>query len=268
MKIPVVSGRDFRPADTSPGVAIVNETFAKTYFQGQDPIGRTFQRGAHRPLNKIVGVTAMFLTMTCASPIARSSTFLSPESTANQPPLRKASPPSWFTSMRRTRSLLPTPFASSLPSATTGFASQTSHAARSGSRPDHSRATDRHPCRLFCGRCAAARRHRALRCAELLRAPAPPRDWDSHGDWVIARGHCASCDFRCFRDDRAGRLRGRRTRPGAARSVSSLFYQVKATDAEMLALPVCAILVTALVATLPAVLRALRTDPTEILRAE
>jgi ABC-type lipoprotein release transport system permease subunit len=36
----------------------------------------------------------------------------------------------------------------------------------------------------------------------------------------------------------------------------------------MIALPAGAILLIALVATLPAVLRALRTDPTEILRAE
>jgi ABC-type antimicrobial peptide transport system permease subunit len=55
---------------------------------------------------------------------------------------------------------------------------------------------------------------------------------------------------------------------GAARYVESLFYQVKATDADMIASPTCAILLTALVATLPAVLRALRTDPTEILRSE
>ena len=55
---------------------------------------------------------------------------------------------------------------------------------------------------------------------------------------------------------------------GAARYVASLFYQVKATDADMIALPACAILLSALVATLPAVLRALRTDPTEILRSE
>jgi ABC-type antimicrobial peptide transport system permease subunit len=51
---------------------------------------------------------------------------------------------------------------------------------------------------------------------------------------------------------------------GAARSVESLFYQVKATDAAMIALPACAILITALFATLPAVLCALRTNPTEI----
>jgi ABC-type antimicrobial peptide transport system permease subunit len=55
---------------------------------------------------------------------------------------------------------------------------------------------------------------------------------------------------------------------GAAHYVEPLFYQVKATDAEMIASPTCAILLTALVATLPAVLRALRTDPTEILRTE
>jgi ABC-type antimicrobial peptide transport system permease subunit len=55
---------------------------------------------------------------------------------------------------------------------------------------------------------------------------------------------------------------------GAARYVQSLFYQVKSSDADMIALPACAILLTALAATLPAVLRALRTDPTEILRAE
>jgi ABC-type lipoprotein release transport system permease subunit len=55
---------------------------------------------------------------------------------------------------------------------------------------------------------------------------------------------------------------------GSARYIESLFYQVKATDVDMLALPACAILLTALVATLPAIVRALRTDPAQILRTE
>ncbi len=55
---------------------------------------------------------------------------------------------------------------------------------------------------------------------------------------------------------------------GSARYFESLFYEVKATDIDILGLPVCAILLTALIATLPAVLRALHTDLTEILRAE
>src|SRR5262249_24770722 len=57
MKIPLVSGRDFRPEDASPGAAIVNESFVKAFFAGQDPIGRTLQRGANQPLYKIVGFT-------------------------------------------------------------------------------------------------------------------------------------------------------------------------------------------------------------------
>lgn len=45
MKIPLIDGRDFRPSDTAPGVAIVNRAFAKEYFHGEDPVGRSFDRG-------------------------------------------------------------------------------------------------------------------------------------------------------------------------------------------------------------------------------
>jgi hypothetical protein len=44
MKIPFVDGIDFRASDTDPGVAIVNETFAKTYFNGDNPIGKSFEK--------------------------------------------------------------------------------------------------------------------------------------------------------------------------------------------------------------------------------
>jgi predicted permease len=67
MKIRLVSGRDFTLHDTSPGAAIVNETFAKTYFPGQDAIGRTFapvgypyNPDAKQQLDKIVGVIPDF----------------------------------------------------------------------------------------------------------------------------------------------------------------------------------------------------------------
>jgi predicted permease len=42
MKIRLLDGRDFRPGDTHPGAALVNETFAKTYFDGADPVGKSF----------------------------------------------------------------------------------------------------------------------------------------------------------------------------------------------------------------------------------
>jgi predicted permease len=45
MQIPLIDGRDFRPADVYPGAAIVNEAFAKEYFGGANPVGRWFARG-------------------------------------------------------------------------------------------------------------------------------------------------------------------------------------------------------------------------------
>jgi putative ABC transport system permease protein len=43
MRIPLLSGRDLRAEDREPGRAIVNETFAKLFFGGADPVGRRFE---------------------------------------------------------------------------------------------------------------------------------------------------------------------------------------------------------------------------------
>src|ERR1017187_2122425 len=44
MKITLLGGRDFRPSEASPGAAIVNETFAKQFFKGENPIGQSFAK--------------------------------------------------------------------------------------------------------------------------------------------------------------------------------------------------------------------------------
>jgi len=44
MRIPFLGGRDFRAADANPNVAIVNQAFAKQYFDGENPIGKSFER--------------------------------------------------------------------------------------------------------------------------------------------------------------------------------------------------------------------------------
>jgi predicted permease len=44
MKIALLDGRDFRQIDIDPGVAIVNETFAKTFFNGENPVGKSFEK--------------------------------------------------------------------------------------------------------------------------------------------------------------------------------------------------------------------------------
>jgi ABC-type antimicrobial peptide transport system permease subunit len=54
----------------------------------------------------------------------------------------------------------------------------------------------------------------------------------------------------------------------SARYIESLLYQVKATDPGALAFPSLIILATALLAAVPAVIRALRIDPVAMLRAE
>ena len=57
--IPIVAGRRFDGNDTrtSPNVAVVNESLAKKYYPGVNPIGRTFEAGLNHPLTiQIVGV--------------------------------------------------------------------------------------------------------------------------------------------------------------------------------------------------------------------
>jgi len=54
----------------------------------------------------------------------------------------------------------------------------------------------------------------------------------------------------------------------SARYIQSLLYQVKPTDAGMLALPGLTIAAAALLAALPAVIRAVRIDPAAMLRVE
>ena len=54
----------------------------------------------------------------------------------------------------------------------------------------------------------------------------------------------------------------------SARYMESLFYQVKATDPAMLAIPSVAIVAAAFLAALPAVIHAVRIDPVSMLRAE
>jgi len=66
----------------------------------------------------------------------------------------------------------------------------------------------------------------------------------------------------------AGALVGLALGFASVRYIESLLYQVKPTDPQMLALPSLIILVAALVAALPPVIRAVRIDPAMMLRTE
>jgi len=64
MATPLLAGRDISPADSAaaPKVMLVNEAFARKFFAGQNPVGRTFsiEGGGPRPdrLVEIVGLVA------------------------------------------------------------------------------------------------------------------------------------------------------------------------------------------------------------------
>ena len=269
MKIPLVSGRDFRPQDTSPGAAIVNATFAKTYFPGQDPIGRTFERGANRPPNKIVGVTPDIPDHDLRQPSG--PVFYVPFSGIDDNSV--PTPETFATFVIHTDARNPLALAGGL--------RQLIAERRNGLRVSNitteldlvrdQTIRERLIAMLAAFFAAVAlllagiglyavlnysvlqrRREIGIRMAIGSTRAGIVRIVTRDVFVMIALGGCAGVALGF----------------GASRYVASLFYQVKATDADMIALPACAILLTALIATLPAVLRALRTDPTEILRAE
>jgi len=54
MRIPLVAGRDFSAADTNPPAAIVNQSFAKQFFNGENPAGKWFE--SQRVRFQVVGL--------------------------------------------------------------------------------------------------------------------------------------------------------------------------------------------------------------------
>ena len=269
MKIPLVSGRDFRPQDTSPGAAIVNETFVKTFFPGQDPIGRTFERGANQPVNEIVGVTPDVPYDDLREPSRAVFYIPFDEIDAKSAP----SVVDFATFAIHTNAQNPLALANSLRQ----FIAQRHNGLRvSNVTTQLDLVRDQTVRERLIAMLAAffavvslllagvglyavlnysvlqRRREIGIRMAIGSTRAGIVRIVTLDVFLMIALGGCAGVALGF----------------GAARYVESLFYQVKATDADMIALPACAILLTALVATLPAVLRALRTDPTEVLRAE
>jgi predicted permease len=63
MGTPLLAGRDIAPTDRvgAPRIVVVNEAFARKFFRGENPIGKTFVLGAERPgaeNHEIVGLVA------------------------------------------------------------------------------------------------------------------------------------------------------------------------------------------------------------------
>jgi ABC-type antimicrobial peptide transport system permease subunit len=269
MRIPLVSGRDFRPEDTSPGAAIVNETFVKTFFRGQDPIGHTFERGANQPINTIVGVT----------PDVPYSDLREPSCAVFYVPFDEIDAKSAPSVVDFASFAIHTDAQDALALADSlrQFIAQRHNGLRvSNITTQLDLVRDQTVRERLLAMLAAFFAAVALLLAGIgLYAVLNYSVLQRRREIGIrmAIGSTRAGIVRIVTQDiflmiAIGGCAGVALGFGAARYVQSLFYQVKATDADMIASPACAILVTALVATLPVVLRALRTDPTEILRNE
>jgi predicted permease len=269
MKIPLVSGRDFRPEDTSPGAAIVNETFVKTFFPGQDPIGRTFERGANQPLNKIFGVTPDVPDHDLREP--NRAVFYVPLNEIDEKSTPRAIDFATFTI--HTDAKNPLALADTLRQiiANRHNGLRVSNVTTQLDLVRDQTIRERLLATLAAFFAAVALLLAGIGLYAVLNYSVLQRRREIGIRMAIGSsrsGIVRIVTLDVFLMIALGGVAGVALGFGAARSVASLFYQVKASDAEMIALPVCAILLTALVATLPAVFRALNTDPTEILRAE
>jgi len=269
MKIPLDSGRNFSPQDVSPGAAIVNETFVRTYFPGQDPIGRTFAHGGHGALNKIVGVTADVPYHDLREP--NRPIFYIPFAGIDGQSAPTVE--GFATFVIHTDAPKPLALANSLRQivAQRHNGLRVSNVTTELDLVRDQTIRERLIAMLAAFFAAVALLLAGIGLYAVLNYGVLQRRREIGIRMAIGStraGIVRIVTFDVFLMILLGGCAGLALGFGASRYVQSLFYQVKATDADMVALPACAILLTALVATLPAVLRALGTDPTQILRAE
>lgn len=267
MKIPLMAGTDFRPSDTSPGAAVVNETFARQYFHGESPLGKRFAKG--KSLYQVVGVAADAPYRSLREPILpvayvpfhplddngalrpiRAGTFVVRTSSANSLAL--------VSTLRREV-------------ARGGGGFRVSTALTQEELVNAQTVRERLLAMLSLFFAAVAlllagiglygvldysvlQRRREIGIRMAIGAQA----------WDIASRVTAQT----FQMVLVGSVGGIVLGVLSARYLESLLYNVRANDAAMFSLPAMAIVAAALVSALPAVVRAVRIDPAAILRSE
>jgi predicted permease len=268
MKIPFIDGRDFRPGETAPGVAIVNETFAKQFFKGENPIGQSFAKNGELPC-KVVGVVRDAPYRNVREPILP-AVFV---------PIRRIDRHGILDPLRGASFIVRT--ASANPMALASILRREVPRARPEFRVNDIRTqaelvraqTLRERLLAMLGLFFAAvslllaavglygvldysvlQRRREIGIRMAIGAPAGS----------IAR----LVTVEIFAMVLMGALAGVALGMASVRYIEALLYQVKAGDPAMLALPSFTILAAALLAALPAVFHAVRIDPVAMLRAE
>jgi putative ABC transport system permease protein len=264
MRIPLLEGRDLRAEDRQPGVAIVNQAFAKEYFRSEDPVGKSFDMvsfdGDHIPY-RVAGLVSN----------ARYRDMREPMMPVAYLPFSADYARATF--IVRTSGEDPLALATTLRHAITD------------ARPDfvvsnirtQTELIDSHSVRerilamlaLFFGGvalllasvgfyalldCTVLQRRREIGI-RLALGETPGR---------IAVGVTQQAFLRAV----MGMLVGLAIGLGAARQIQSLLFGVNATDVSALATPGVVVMLVALLAAAPSMLRAARLDPAVTLRSE
>ncbi len=271
MKIPLIGGRDFRAGETYPGAAIVNQTFVKHYFGGENPVGKWFEKAdsSRRIRMQIVGVVADARYRNMREPLTPTIyvPLYSLDAKGAPQPLNHA------TFLVRTTAADPLSLASVLRRevalARPGF--------RAANISSQQELILQHTVRerllamlgvffaivalLLAGvglygvlDYSVLQRRREIGIRMAVGAQA--------GD--IARRVTAEV----FAMVATGAVAGLGLGMASVRFIETLFYGVKATDPLMLALPSLAILAAAVLAAVPPVIRAVRLDPFAMLRSD
>ena len=264
MKIPLLQGRDLRASDKLPGSALVNQSFARQYLEGENPVGRSFEvvlNEGHRVRYQIVGLVGDARYRDMREPMKPTAYF------PFQADYSRA------TFMIRTVSQNPLAMASALrlevPRARPGF--------RVSNIRTQTALIEQHTGRerllsilaLFFGVVALSLAGVGL--YGVLDYSVLQRQREI-GIRIAIGAQASDIAGRVITDVfavvLAGLLVGIISGIASIRFIETLLFEIKATDVGVLALPSVTILAVARLAALPAVIKAVRTDPVTMLRSE
>jgi predicted permease len=272
MKIPLLDGRDFRNSDAYPNAAIVNETFAKKFLNDEYPVGRFFEKtwddGRHSRM-QVVGLVRDVFYQDIHAPIL--PVVYVPVHSVDAGGALKSQDDE--TLLVRTTAANPLALASMLRQEVPRVNARL-HVTNIRTQQEIDQAQTIRERLLatlafFFGAVALLlagvglygvlnysllqrEREFGIRLALGARMSDVARN-------VTGGIFSAVC---------VGGVAGLGLGITSARYIESLLYQVKTTDVGVLAFPSLIILATALLAAVPAVIRALRIDPVAMLRAE
>lgn len=267
MKIRMADGRDFRASDTSPGSAIINETFAKQFFNGEIPLGKSFAKGQNRYRVVAVVSDAPYRSLREPTLPVAYVPFKSVDANGALQPVQGG------TFIVRTTSFNPLALAATLraeiPRARPEF--RVSNMRTQAELVRSQTLRERLLATLAMFFAVVALLLAGVGLYGVLDYSVLQRRREIGIRMAIgaqAGGIARLVTGEIFSMVVAGALAGLVLGMGSARYIETLFYQVKPTDLGVLALPSLAILGAALVAALPAVIHAVRIDPVTMLRAD